>query len=186
MTTVLEQAHSTLRRFGDEVKGYKVEILRGHIMMGPVRPVHNSTIRRVWNAFEEQVGVEWGFISDVGSEFTDADTELCPDLAILPKEEEVKNLSKYSPELFEVVVEVISPGSILRDYDVKAEFYANAGIPFYVILGPYEAQCTWMSTPEAGRYTDRGRCGYGGEVILATPVGDLRLDTSKLPTDPGI
>lgn len=97
MSAVLDHAHSLLRRFDGEFDGYKVEIIRGDIMMSPVRPVHTKTMVRLWRQLETMVGPEWEFISDVRSPFPEHDSELCPDLALIPRAEADRNLPEYPP-----------------------------------------------------------------------------------------
>ncbi|MFF7713370.1 Uma2 family endonuclease [Streptomyces sp. NPDC007988] len=85
----------------------------------------------MWNALEAQLSDEWDFISDVTIPFDDAN-EFCPDLAVIPRAESDKNLSAYSPDLIELAVEVVSPGSVRNDYEIKDRAYARRGIPHYI------------------------------------------------------
>ncbi|MFW5419070.1 Uma2 family endonuclease [Nocardiopsis sp. CNT-189] len=185
MSSVLDRAHFTLRRLGEEIDGYKVEIIRGRIMMSPVRPAHNKTMRLLWNQLDPQVGAEWEFVSDVKFPFPELDSELCPDLALIPREEEAKNLAEYPPDLIEIAVEIVSPSSVRRDYEDKAGFYAVAGIPLYVLFDPYRAVCVQMWSPESGAYLRREERPYEGEVVLPSSMGGLAVDTARLPVDPG-
>ncbi|WP_017594790.1 Uma2 family endonuclease [Nocardiopsis potens] len=153
--------------------------------MTPVRPVRNKTVHLLWNRLDPQVGAEWEFISDVRFPFPELDGELCPDLALIPREEEAKNLAEYPPDLIEIAVEIVSPSSVRRDYEDKAGFCAVAGIPLYVLFDPYRAVCVQMWSPEAGAYLRREERPYEGEVVLPSPMGGLVVDTARLPVDPG-
>ncbi|QVQ53018.1 Uma2 family endonuclease [Spiractinospora alimapuensis] len=184
MSSALDGARSTVRNLGEEIGGYKVEILRGGIMMKPVRPVHNKTLRLVWNALAGQLDAGWEFVSDVRVPSVELDSELCPDLALIPAAEEAKNLAEYPPDLIEIAIEVVSPSSVRHDYEDKAGFHATAGIPLYVLFDPYRAACTWLWTPQAGEYQDRQRRTYGAVARLSSTLGELTVDTGTHPTDP--
>ncbi len=93
-----DRLHSQLSRFEGMFPGYRMEIVEGAVVMGPLKPHHARTIRLLWNALEAQMPAEWGFISDVAVPFDD-DNEFCPDLAVIPAVEADKNLSAYPPDL---------------------------------------------------------------------------------------
>src|SRR5690606_9266691 len=96
---------------------------------------------------------------------------------------------RVPPDPTEGAVEIVSPGSVRRDYEEKAGFYAVAGIPLYLIFDPYRAVCVRMGSPEAGAYLRREERPYGGEVVLPSSLrsslGGLTVDTARLPVDPG-
>ncbi|MEE1751855.1 Uma2 family endonuclease [Streptomyces sp. SP18CS02] len=178
-----DRLHSQLSRFEDMFPGYRTEIVEGAIVMSPVKPHHAQTIRRVWNALESQASQEWGFISDVAVPF-DADNEFCPDLAVIPKAEERKNLSAYPPDLVELAVEVVSPSSVRNDYEVKDRAYARRGIAHYLIFDPYKAHCVTLWNPGPDGYRGRDVIPYGGEIVVETGIGKFTIGTADLPVDP--
>ncbi|MEO3750870.1 Uma2 family endonuclease [Streptomyces sp. B6B3] len=94
--TEVERLHRALSRCADQFEGYKIEIIEGAMTMAPVRPHHGETIRRLGNALEAQLPAEWHSVVDVAFGFAD-DTELCPDLAVIPRAEADRNLSAYPP-----------------------------------------------------------------------------------------
>ncbi|MFI2436845.1 Uma2 family endonuclease [Streptomyces sp. NPDC018693] len=179
----IDRLHSQLSRFEDMFPGYRVEIVEGNIMMSPVKPHHAQTIRLVWNALETQVGAEWGFASDVAFPF-DEDNEFCPDLAVIPASEVAKNEGAYSPDLIELVVEVVSQGSIRRDYELKPRWYASRGIANYLILDPLKGHAVTMWNPASDGYLGRDTIAYGPELSIDSPLGKFTLDTGRLPVDP--
>ncbi|MEW2547593.1 Uma2 family endonuclease [Streptomyces sp. NPDC047002] len=162
--------------------GYRVEIVEASIMMSPVRPHHNETIRRVWNILEAQLSADWGFTSDVAFVF-DGDTELCPDLAVIPAAAVAENRSAYDPDLIELVVEVVSPGSVRRDYEIKPRLYAARGIANYLVFDPYKAHCVTLWHPTAEGYQGRDTLPYGKDITLETGLGTLTIATGELPRD---
>lgn len=179
----LDRLHSQLSRFEDMFPGYRMEIVEGNIMTSPVKPHHAQTIRLVWNALEAQLGPERDFASDVAFPF-DEDNEFCPDLAVIPAAEVAKNAGAYSPDLIELAVEVVSQGSIRRDYEVKPLRYASRGIANYLVFDPLRGQVVTMWNPGPDGYRGRDTLSYGPDLIIDSPLGKLTVRTSHLPVDP--
>ncbi|MGI5456911.1 Uma2 family endonuclease [Streptomyces sp. CA-249302] len=179
----VDRLHSQLSRFEDMFPGYRMEIVEGNIMMSPVKPHHAQTIRLVWNALETQTGAEWGFASDVAFPFDEAN-EFCPDLAVIPAAEVAKNEGAYPPDLIEFVVEVVSQGSIRRDYQVKPRWYASQGIANYLILDPLKGHAVTMWNPGSDGYRGRDTIPYGPDLTVDSPLGKLTIPTAHLPVDP--
>ncbi|MFC7745147.1 hypothetical protein ACFQXA_36070 [Nocardiopsis composta] len=94
-TSGLDPARRILRRIGERAEGCRAESIGDAIVLDPVRPVHNKAMHLLWKQLGPQVGAEWEFISDVRFPFPELDSELCPDLALIPQEEEAKNLAEY-------------------------------------------------------------------------------------------
>ncbi|MEU6058509.1 Uma2 family endonuclease [Streptomyces sp. NPDC047097] len=178
-----DRLHSQLSRFEDMFPGYRTEIVEGNIMMSPVKPYRQETIWEIRDALKPQLSRDWAFISDVVVPF-DGDNEYCPDMAVIPKAEQAKNLSAYPPELIRLAMEVVSPSSVRHDYEVKDEAYARRGIPHYVIFDPYRGQCRvhWNPGPEG--YRGRDTVPYGKTVTIDGELGRLVVDTTDFPIDP--
>ncbi|MHC5703227.1 Uma2 family endonuclease [Streptomyces tirandamycinicus] len=175
---------SQLSRLEGMFPGYRTEIVEGAaLVIGPVKPHHAKTIRAVWNALEAQLPDEWDFISDVTIPFDEAN-EFCPDLAMVPRAEGERNLSAYPPDLVELAVEVVSPGSVRNDYEIKDRAYARRGIPHHLILDPYQAHCVTLWNPGPDGYLGRDTIPYGRPVVVETGIGKVTLDTAELPVDP--
>jgi Uma2 family endonuclease len=179
-----DRRYEQLCRAQDAVPGHRVERVEGNIVMTPLRPYDGKTVQRVWSALKSRLPAEWGFTSDVAFPFDDAHM-LCPDLAVIPKSETDRNLSRYPPDLIELVVEVVSPRSVRHDYEVKDRAYAAAGIPNYLIFDPYQASCTTLWNPAGDGYLGRDRIPYGTPVTVKTSLGALTVETGELPVDPG-
>ncbi|GKQ39647.1 Uma2 family endonuclease [Streptomyces sp. A012304] len=179
----LDRLHSQLSRFEDMFPGYRMEIVEGNIMMSPVKPHHAKTIRLVWNDLEAQLGAEWDFASDVAFPF-DEENEFCPDLAVIPAPEAAKNEGAYSPDLIELVVEVVSQGSIRRDYEVKPRWYAARGIANYLVFDPLQGHVVTMWNPGPDGYRGRDTIPHGPDLTVDCPLGKLTVPTAGLPVDP--
>jgi Uma2 family endonuclease len=179
----VDRLHAQLSRFEDLFPGWRTEIVEGSVVASPVRPHHAGTIYPVWNALETQLGPEWGFTSDVAFPF-DEENEFCPDLAVIPAPEVEKNKGAYSPDLIELVVEVVSQGSIRRDYEVKPRWYASRGIANYLIFDPLKGHCVTMWNPGPDGYRGRDTIPYGSDLTVDSLLGKLMLATTNLPVDP--
>ncbi len=178
-----DRLYEQLCRAGDAVPGHRVEMIEGNIVMSPLRPHHAETIWQVMSALKKQLSKEWGLTSDVAFPFDDAHM-LCPDLAVIPKNEVDQNFGQYPPDLIELVIEIVSPSSVRNDYQVKDRAYAAAGIQNYLIFDPYQAHCTTLWNPAKDGYQGRDRIPYGTPVTVTSPLGTLTFETEGLPVDP--
>ncbi|MEV7285588.1 Uma2 family endonuclease [Streptomyces sp. NPDC093252] len=183
VTSDLDRLHSQLSKLGDIFPGYVMEIVEGCIVMNPVKPFHGKTIQRVWGLLEDQLSAEWSVVSDVAFPFDDVN-EFCPDLAVIPAAEEDANQGAYPADLIELVAEVVSPESVRRDYEIKAQRYASRGIPNYLIFDPLKGHVVTLWNPGPKGYRGRDTIVYGPELTVDSPLGKLRIDTGRLPIDP--
>ncbi|MFF8608987.1 Uma2 family endonuclease [Streptomyces sp. NPDC015346] len=184
MTVDMDMLRATVEKLSGQLDGYKIEILEGSIVMSPVRPFHGDTIFELRVMLRDQIGPDWALVEDVKNDMDETISEPAPDLAVIPAVERAKNLSKYPHELTELAIEVVSPGSIRNDYVTKVEVYAKAAIPVYLIFDPYKATATFLWEPSAGAYAQKRTVPYGEVATLATPLGELVIDTGRLPIDP--
>ncbi|MYW68127.1 Uma2 family endonuclease [Streptomyces sp. SID8379] len=182
-TTDIDRLHSQLSKLEDMFPGYVSEIVEGSIVMNPVRPFHGKTITRLWTEVERQLPRPWALVTDVAFVFDDAN-EFCPDLAVIPAEAEAENRTEYSPDLIELVAEVVSPSSIRRDYEIKPRWYASRGIANYLVLDPLKGHCVTMWNPGPDGYRGQDTLPYGTEIVVDSPLGKLALDTARFPVDP--
>ncbi|XVS62972.1 Uma2 family endonuclease [Actinosynnema sp. CA-299493] len=68
-----------------------------------------------------------------------------------------------------VAGEALSPGNRVDDLVLKRKLYAEAGIPFYLVVDPKEAEVTaTMFELEAGEYVESAR-SEGGVLKLERP-----------------
>ncbi|GAA4066432.1 Uma2 family endonuclease [Streptomyces shaanxiensis] len=179
----MTRLHTQLSRFEDAFPGFRTEIVEGSVVACPLRAHHAGTIYEAWNALAPQLGPEWDLVSDVVFPF-DEDNELCPDLAVIPEPEADRNELAYPPDLIELVVEVVSQGSIRRDYEAKPRCYASRGIADYLVLDPLKGQCVTMWNPGPDGYRGRDTIPYGPDLTVDSPLGKLTIPTANLPVDP--
>ncbi|MGX9888543.1 Uma2 family endonuclease [Streptomyces sp. NPDC002276] len=179
----MNRLHAQLSRFEDAFPGFLTEIVEGSVMATPVTPHHGRTIQQLWAAVEGQLSSDWGLVSDVAFPFDDAN-EFCPDLAVIPATAGAENRGAYPPDLIEFVAEVVSQGSIHRDYEVKPRWYASRGIANYLIFDSLKGHCVTMWNPGSDGYRGRDTLPYGPDIIVHSPLGKLTIPTARLPVDP--
>jgi Uma2 family endonuclease len=179
----MDRLHTQLARFEDAFPGFRTEIAEGNVVASPVTPHHGRTIHDVWTALEPQLDPQWGVVSDVAFPF-DTENELCPDLADIPASEAVRNQLAYSPDLIELVGEVVSRGSVRRDYELKPRWYASRGIACHLIFDPLQGHAVTMWNPGPDGYRGRDTIPYGPDLTVESPLGKLTIPTARLPVDP--
>ncbi|MFI2186232.1 Uma2 family endonuclease [Streptomyces sioyaensis] len=68
-----------------------------------------------------------------------------------------------------------------NDTDKKGKKYAQAGIPYYLIVNPIEGKCLLYSLPSGTHYRALREADFGEPVPIGAPV-DAELDTTVLYT----
>jgi Uma2 family endonuclease len=76
------------------------------------------------------------------------------------------------------VCEVISPSSKNHDRRIKAEIYARAGIPVYLIVDPTQGVWEVFTLGPADAYQLVAKGGFGEPCELPLPAGSAVVDTS--------
>lgn len=111
-----------------ETDQYRLELHEGAIrVVPPANPEHQAVqlelaiyLRGLGCKVYLNIGVK---IDEIGYRI--------PDIAVLKKGRVVTTEVLQSPDLFDLVVEVVSPGSVDEDRLLKSKVYADAGIPEY-------------------------------------------------------
>lgn len=178
----MDRLHTGLARCEEALPGFRAEIVEGCIVASPVTPFHGSTVRKICNAIEAQIDDVWGLMSGVAVSFDD-DNEFCPDLAAVPASEFAKNECACPPDRVELVVEVVSRGSVRYDYEVKPRRYASRGIANYLVLDPLKGHCVTMWNPGPDGCRGRDTIPYGPDLSVESPLGKLVIPTARLPID---
>jgi Uma2 family endonuclease len=117
--------------------GYRHELIGGAIVMTPAPvPVHQRVIRRLLRLLEDAAPEDHEvFVAPIDYDLP-GDQRVEPDLIVVPRES-VGELRLAGPAL--LVVEIVSPGSVVNDNVTKRGVYAEAGIPAYWIVDPHRA-----------------------------------------------
>ena len=125
----------------DDGTGDRYELEDGAlILMTPPTGRHALIIRFLSNTFEAEISsseVPWASLQMVGVRTAPRRSRL-PDLCVVPLEvmQECLDTSAIIESDALLVVEIVSPESIKRDYRFKRAEYASFGIPEYWIVDP--------------------------------------------------
>jgi Uma2 family endonuclease len=116
------------------------------ILMNPPTGRHALVIRLLNNAFEAEISrlnLPWASLQMLGVRTSPRRSRL-PDLCVLPLEivQECLDVSAVIESGALLVVEIVSPDSVKRDYRFKRAEYASFGISEYWIVDPIEQRVT--------------------------------------------
>lgn len=113
-------------------RGYRFELHEGVLrMMPPPAWGHQKIASRLERYFEDS-GRE--ACQGNGIRFNDTNYRVPDVLVLKPGVAVDEDRSVHHPELFEIVVEVVSPGSADEDHLIKSKIYASAGIQEYWLV----------------------------------------------------
>ncbi|WP_155374013.1 Uma2 family endonuclease [Catellatospora vulcania] len=115
--------------------GPRYELLDGSIVMSPsATSAHNMIARWIAQLIEDADPGDGYVVSTDQSVAIDDHNEPRPDIVVLPAAH--IDDSPFPVDGVQLVVEVVSPTSALRDTEVKRVLYARAGVPFYWVVVP--------------------------------------------------
>jgi len=131
--------------------GNRYELVRGELLVTPApRPLHELVTSRLYRAlyvYIEQGGLDLYLVSSRSElSWGDQDTEVQPDMFVVPLEEfRTMDWDRLRHPL--LVVEVLSPSSVRHDRFTKRAEYQRRGVPLYWIVdAEYRQVEVW--TPE--------------------------------------
>lgn len=153
-----------LGRFEDE----PIELLKGEVVeMSPQGPRHVATVRRLNRLLVLVVG-ERAEVQVQGPLALLDHSEPEPDVALVPPgyEDEL-------PAHAHLVIEV-AESSLSRDRGIKADLYAEAGIPEYWIVNVPERVVEVYRAPQGGAYRERV-VRRSDEDVTVTAFPDIRI-----------
>ncbi|MER6009744.1 Uma2 family endonuclease [Streptomyces bluensis] len=167
-------------------EGFKVELLRGEIVMmaGP-DVIHNDIVEAVQDQIPRH---RWRRLQTQDIAILEQTSEPQPDLVVIERGIGPDHGRLMPSEVITLLVEVVSKTSVDRDYGVKRSIYAAAKIPAYLIIDPVMAQCVLLTEPTGnGDYADyrRQRITKFGDLTPLEPL-EIELDTSDFGTFPGV
>ncbi|MEU2868459.1 Uma2 family endonuclease [Streptomyces olivoreticuli] len=108
-------------------------------------------------------------------------TLLRPDLSAADPSYRGTNHKKFPADEVILVGEVVSESNPENDTHRKVRKYAQAGIPYYLIINPIEGQCLLYSLPKDDHYRSRVESKFGDPVPIGAPI-DAEIDTTGLFT----
>ncbi|KIX77762.1 Uma2 family endonuclease [Streptomyces sp. JL4002] len=182
--TIAAAAH----RLSKELPRHRVEILHGRLTVTPPADGrHARTLTRLVVAFHEAGAAQAGldFLQGIGIWLpTGPDDYAIPDFSLVEADflgAKGRN-NCYAPDVFRLVVEVTS-SNWSDDLGTKAESYAAAGVPVYVIADRHHDEVVVCRDPRGGTYRLRTSHKRGTSVSIPEDIGvslelsvDLLLD----------
>ncbi|VEP18159.1 conserved hypothetical protein [Hyella patelloides LEGE 07179] len=166
----------------DDGTDNRYEFVDGELLlMNPPMGRHALIIRLISKVFEaeiERLTLNWLALSDIGVRTTFNRSRI-PDLSVVTREQiepyiDVSAVLETPPVL---VVEVVSPESVNRDYRYKRSEYAAAEIPEYWIIDPEEKKVTVLELVE-GFYEEQ--VYNNNEQIVSPTFPELALTVEQL------
>ncbi|WP_037836841.1 Uma2 family endonuclease [Streptomyces sp. NRRL S-244] len=184
MNAVYEQIKAVFDEHPELFGRYKIELLRGDIVMtaGP-EVIHNYIVEAV----QDQIPRErWRRLQTQDVAMLEENGEPRPDLVVVERGAGPETGRLVPSEAITLLVEVVSKSSLDRDYGVKRALYAAAKVPAYLIIDPYYAGCLLLTEPrgkgEDADYAVEYREPFGHPMPL--DVLGIELDTSEFGTLP--
>jgi Uma2 family endonuclease len=164
-------------------EGYKVEIVGGCVFMTPQRDIHWQCIRVILWALEDRFGRHAKIFSDVRIDFPGEGNGFCPDIAKLREGAVKDDQGRWDCEDVEFVAEVISKGTAHNDYGPKKKAYAQAEVPVYLVVDPYQGKCHLYTDPKEGEYLIEHKVAFGADLRMNHTALGLTLKTDEFPRD---
>ncbi|MFJ6781904.1 Uma2 family endonuclease [Streptomyces yangpuensis] len=171
-TTIAEAAD----RLSRELPRHRVEILHGRLTVTPPADgLHARTLTRLIVAFHEAGATEAGldFVQGIGIWLpTGPDDYAIPDFSLVEADflDSRGRNNCYSPEVFRLVVEVTS-SNWSDDLGTKAESYATAGVPVYIIADRHHDEVVVCRDPRNGTYRLRTSHKRGTSISVPEEAG---------------
>lgn len=166
----------------DDETDNRYEFVDGELLlMNPPMGRHSLIIRLISKVFETEIErstLDWLTLTDIGVR-TSMNRARIPDLSVVTREQiqayiDISAVLETPPIL---VVEVVSPESVNRDYRFKRSEYAAAGIAEYWIIDPGEKKVAVLQLVE-GFYEEQ--VYSNNEQIVSVTFPDLVLIVEQL------
>lgn len=156
---------------------WKAELLDGTLIVNAQpMPRHQLAAQRLTRILAESLGEEFEVFPEIMLDLGTA--QFAPDITVARRSRIDWESKAQAPSAAALVVEVASPSTRAIDRTIKAERYADAGIPGYwrVELDPVTVVAHHLRD---GSYVEAGSWGAGEEVRVAEPAA-VRFDPASL------
>ncbi|WP_037675677.1 Uma2 family endonuclease [Streptomyces griseus] len=167
-------------------EGFKVELLRGEIVMmaGP-DVIHNDIVEAIQDQIPRR---RWRRLQTQDIAILEQTSEPQPDLVVIERGNGPDHGRLMPSEVITMLVEVVSKTSVDRDFGVKRSIYAAAKVPAYLIIDPVMAQCVLLTNPvgagEEADYRKQFLVKFGEPLPL--DILGIELDTKDFGTFPNV
>lgn len=157
------------------------ELLNGELVMPPAPNIdHQRLVGSLFtrlNAFVSQSVLGEVFFAPCDVVLSEVNV-VQPDLLFISTERSriiTRDNVRGAPDL---VIEVLSPGSVSRDWRQKMDVYAEHGVREYWIVDP-DARRAWVMTQSEGGFDEAGNYGVS-DVLQSSVLEGLELDLAEL------
>ncbi len=151
-------------------EGERVELIKGELVVMAAKSVAHDNVQNALNLLFAKVVPAGLYVGNSSTLQLTEDILVEPDLAIISRglyKRSAKGFARPRAEDVLLVVE-IAVSSLAYDRDVKAQLYAEHGIPEYWLIDANE-RTTWVHKgPSAGNWPSIAK--HGPEEILTTPA----------------
>ena len=151
-------------------EGERVELIKGELVVMAAKSVAHDNVQNALNLLFAKVVPAGLYVGNSSTLQLTEDILVEPDLAIISRglyKRSAKGFARPRAEDVLLVVE-IAVSSLAYDRDVKAQLYAQHGIPEYWLIDANE-RTTWVHKgPSAGNWPSIAK--HGPEEILTTPA----------------
>ncbi|MGW7007142.1 Uma2 family endonuclease [Streptomyces sp. NPDC054933] len=178
-----ERGMSPLRKAAEaaeEATGLRAEIIRGVLMMSPTpRGKHAGIINNLYDQLRPALPDRLSPFQVASVPMPDdPDDYATPDLLVCDAGFGDSDEWLTEPGDVELVVEVVSKGNSAKDTRDMVGWYADAGIPAYLLIDPRDASWTLYTLPRNGEFQGRRRGMYGEDAEI--PALGVKIATGAL------
>ncbi|MDP3503505.1 MAG: Uma2 family endonuclease [Myxococcales bacterium] len=155
----------------------RVELIRGVIIrMSPLSVFHDDTVMKLDDLLKEAYGRKRAWVR-VQMTFASVDSRPQPDLVCIDRN---LDCSKAQPKEAFLIVEV-ADSSLKYDTTIKAELYAEAGVPEYWVVDLKGKQIEVRTEPKRGAYTTMHLVGFSERIAVPGTKKTLRVSDFLTP-----
>ncbi|MFH8371504.1 Uma2 family endonuclease [Streptomyces sp. NPDC018031] len=167
-----ENGMSPLRRAAEaaeEATGLRAEIIRGVLMMSPaLRGKHAGIINELYDQLRPALPEHLRPFQVASLPLPyDRDDYATPDLLVCDAGFGDSDDWLADPGDVELVLEVVSKGNSTKDTRDMVSWYADAGVPAYLLVDPRHGTWTLHTVPREGAYQGTLHGRYGEDVDLS-------------------
>ncbi|WP_158562855.1 Uma2 family endonuclease [Marinitenerispora sediminis] len=163
----------------DVPKGYRVEIIRGRIVVSPT-PVNRHT-RIALALYRSLVDVAPSHLASyvtVTFDMPGTDERYIPDLAVVDDAAVPDDEWLFPASSLVLAAEITSPGNAHDDRVRELHGYAVAAVPFYLLIDTLDETITLFEEPHDGVYRRQMKVRIGDDLHLPEPF-DVTIDTTS-------
>jgi Uma2 family endonuclease len=158
--------------------GQRYELLEGHLVVSPSPgSLHQWVAGKIYRILSDAASPHLGAVEAVGVRIP-GDSFMVPDVLVAHKVPILANASVLEPDSVQLVVEVVSPGSVIMDKVTKPLVYAQAGIRNFWrvdLAGPSVSVYGLMD-----RSYQEMRSAQKGDLLTLNEPFSIRLDPADL------